>query len=54
VTSTQGSQPFVHERELAEYVDGLPNLSGEEARIAETIADAGPTTCPGFVATRRC
>ena len=27
-------------RELAEYVDGLPNLSGHEALIAETIADA--------------
>jgi hypothetical protein len=27
-------------RELAEYVDGLPNLSGAEALIAETIADA--------------
>ena len=25
---------------LAEYVDGLPNLSGEEALIAATIADA--------------
>ena len=27
-------------RELAEYVAGLPNLSGAEALIAETIADA--------------
>ena len=26
--------------ELPEYVDGLPNLSGEEALIAATIADA--------------
>jgi Glycosyl hydrolase family 57 len=27
--------------ELAEYVDGLPNLSGEEEAIAATIAEAG-------------
>ena len=26
---------------LAEYVDGLPNLSGEEGLIAATIAEAG-------------
>ena len=30
----------VGQHELAEYVGGLPNLSGEEALIAETIADA--------------
>ena len=28
------------QHELAEYVDGLPNLSGEEALIAETIKRA--------------
>jgi len=33
-------QASVHQRELAGYVDGLPNLSGEEALIAETVADA--------------
>ena len=26
---------------LAEYVDGLPNLSGEEGLIAATVAEAG-------------
>ena len=33
-------QSSIHQRQLAEYVDGLPNLSGDEALIAETIADA--------------
>ena len=27
--------------QLSEYVDGVPNLSGEEALIAATIAEAG-------------
>jgi len=36
-------QTSVYQRELAEYVDGLPNLSGEEALIADTIADAAAT-----------
>jgi hypothetical protein len=35
-------------QELAEYVDGLPNLSGAEALIASTIADAA--TRPMFAA----
>ena len=33
-------QSSVEPQRLAECVDGLPNLSGEEALIAETIADA--------------
>jgi hypothetical protein len=37
-TSIVGSS--VGQHELAEYVGGLPNLCGEEALIAETIADA--------------
>jgi hypothetical protein len=28
------------ESQLAEYVDGLPNLSGDEPLIAKTIEDA--------------
>jgi hypothetical protein len=36
------------EPQLEEYVDGLPNLSGAETLIADTIADAGahPTSLP--------
>ena len=40
-------QSSVYQRELPEYVDGLPNLSGEEALIAETIADAATTPVYG-------
>jgi Glycosyl hydrolase family 57 len=32
--------PLVGQHQLAEYVDGLPNLSGDEALIAEIVEDA--------------
>ena len=40
MSKVRTTQSSVHQSELAEYVDGLPNLSGEEAVIAETVADA--------------
>jgi hypothetical protein len=40
VSEPPNVQSRAGQHELAEYVDGLPNLSGAEAMIAATIADA--------------
>ncbi|MGZ6855408.1 MAG: hypothetical protein ACXVGC_15325 [Mycobacteriaceae bacterium] len=40
MSDTSNTDSSVGGRELAECVDGLPNLSGEDALIAATIADA--------------
>ena len=33
---------------LPEYVDGLPNISGSEDLVAETMARSGPFYLPEF------
>jgi hypothetical protein len=40
VSDTSNTQSSVGQHEIAEYVDGLPNLSGDEALIAKAIEDA--------------
>jgi hypothetical protein len=40
MSDTSNTDSSVGGQELAECVDGFPNLSGEDARIAATIADA--------------
>ena len=40
ITRISNKESSVEPQRRAECVDGLPNLSGDEALIAETIADA--------------
>ncbi len=40
MSDSSNKQSSVEPQRRAEYVDGLPNPSGDEALIAETIADA--------------
>ena len=48
MSDTSNTDSSVGGQELAECVDGLPNLSGEDALIAATIADAGTARCVAF------